>query len=94
MKKWAWGGGTLITVPVPAEAEWPAAEAQAIINQALTDAENEGITGKAVTPYLLQRVSDLSGECSKKANIALLLNNTRLAAKIALALVSSQDVSF
>ncbi len=88
-EKMGLGGGTLITVPVPAEAEWPAAEAQAIINQALTDAENKGIAGKAVTPYLLQRVSDLSGERSKKANIALLLNNTRLAAKIALALEHS-----
>jgi pseudouridine-5'-phosphate glycosidase len=75
-------GGTLITVPVPAEAEWPAEEAQAVINQALTDAESQGVTGREVTPYLLQRVSDLSGGRSKKANIALLLNNARLAAQI------------
>jgi pseudouridine-5'-phosphate glycosidase len=52
----------------------------------LHDAEAERITGKAVTPYLLQRVSDLSGERSKKTNKALLLNNARLAAQIALAL--------
>jgi pseudouridylate synthase len=79
-------GGTLITVPVPAKDEWPAAEAQIIIDQALHDAEAKHITGKVVTPYLLQRVSDLSGERSKKANKALLLNNARLAAQIALAL--------
>lgn len=84
------GGGMLVTVPVPAEAEWPAAEAQAIIDQALTDADQEGIRGKALTPYLLQRVSDLSGERSKKANIALLLNNARVAAYIARALVDNR----
>jgi pseudouridine-5'-phosphate glycosidase len=78
--------GTLIAVPVPPADEWPAAEAQLIIDQALHDAEAERITGKAVTPYLLQRVSDLSGERSKKTNKALLLNNARLAAQIALAL--------
>jgi pseudouridine-5'-phosphate glycosidase len=79
-------GGILVTVPIPAEAEWPAAEAQEVIDRALADATRANITGKAVTPYLLQRVSDLSGERSKKANAALLLNNARLAAQIALAL--------
>lgn len=79
-------GGTLVTVPVPAADEWPAEEAQIIINQALADAEAAGISGKAVTPYLLERVNQLSGERSKQANIALLLNNARVAAQIALAL--------
>lgn len=79
-------GGILLAVPVPLEAEWPAAEAQAVIDQALADAAGTRITGKALTPYLLQRVSDLSGERSKKANAALLLNNARLAARVALAL--------
>ena len=78
--------GMLITVPIPAEDEWPAAEAQIVIDQAIASAEQQGITGKAVTPYLLQRVSDLSGERSKKANIALLLNNARLGAQVAQAL--------
>ncbi|NJN97198.1 MAG: pseudouridine-5'-phosphate glycosidase [Anaerolineales bacterium] len=78
--------GTLIVQPIPVEAEWPAAEAQGVIEEALRDAAARHITGKTVTPYLLQRVSDLSGERSKTANIALLLNNARLAAQIALAL--------
>jgi len=78
--------GILVTVPIPVEDEWPAAAAQVIIDEALTSAEQQGITGKAVTPYLLQRISDLSGERSKKANIALLLNNGCLAAQIVLAL--------
>jgi pseudouridine-5'-phosphate glycosidase len=81
-------GGTLVTVPVPLEDEWPAQEAQEIINQALAQAQGEGISGKAVTPYLLSRVNRLSNERSKKANIALLLNNARVAAQVALALVN------
>jgi len=76
------GGGLLVTVPVPAADEWPAEEAQEVINQAIADAQTAGITGKAVTPYLLGRVSELSGGRSKKANIALLLNNARVAAQI------------
>ena len=78
--------GTLIVNPVPSADEWPAPEAQSVIERALHDAEAQRISGKAVTPYLLQRVSELSGERSKKANIALLLNNARLAAQIAQAL--------
>lgn len=81
-------GGLLVTVPVPLESEWPAAEAQPIINQALAEAEAEGIIGKAITPYLLDRVSNLSGQRSKKANIALLLNNARVAAQVALRLTA------
>jgi pseudouridine-5'-phosphate glycosidase len=80
--------GLLVTVPIPVESEWPAEQAQVVINQALANAESESITGKAVTPYLLQRVSELSGDRSKKANIALLLNNARVAAQIAQALAS------
>lgn len=80
--------GILVTVPVPVEAEWPAAEAQAVISQALRDAEQHAIMGKDVTPYLLQRVSELSGARSKTANIALLLNNARVGAEIATCLAS------
>ena len=78
--------GMLVMAPVPAAAEWPAAEAQVVIDQALAEAEAEHIKGKAITPFLLDRVSTLSGERSKKANIALLLNNARVAGQIALAL--------
>jgi pseudouridine-5'-phosphate glycosidase len=79
--------GQLITVPVPEEAEWPAEKAQVVINQAIADAQQNGIAGKAVTPYLLGRVSQLSKGRSKQANIALLLNNARVAAHIAGALL-------
>jgi len=83
-------GAILVTAPVPAQAEWPAAEAQVIIDQALAEAHGKGITGKAVTPYLLQQVSNLSNGRSKKANQALLLNNACLAAQIAIELASTQ----
>jgi pseudouridine-5'-phosphate glycosidase len=79
-------GGQLITVPVPVGSEWPAEEAQIIINQAIADAQQQGITGKAVTPFLLDRVNKLSAGRSKDANIALLVNNARIAAEIASAL--------
>jgi len=78
--------GILITTPIPANDEWPAQEAQIVIDQAIASAEHQAITGKAVTPYLLQQVSELSGERSKQANIALLLNNARLGAQIAQAI--------
>ncbi|MDM8519880.1 pseudouridine-5'-phosphate glycosidase [Anaerolineales bacterium HSG6] len=78
--------GLLVTVPVPADAEWPADEAQIVIDKALADAKAQNIVGKAVTPYLLGRVSDLSDGRSKRANIALLVNNARVAAQIGVAL--------
>jgi pseudouridine-5'-phosphate glycosidase len=86
-RKMSLTAGQLITVPVPEVAEWPMEEAQAVINQAITDAKNEAVSGKAVTPYLLQRVNELSAGRSKQANIALLLNNARVAANIAKALL-------
>lgn len=80
-------GGTLVTVPLPEADEWPAEEARTVIEQAVQEAKQRGITGKNVTPFLLDRVNDLSGQRSKQANIALLLNNVRVAAQIARALL-------
>lgn len=79
-------GGTLVTVPVPPEDELSAAEAEVAIATALAEAEAQGIKGKAVTPFLLARVSELTGEASLRANMALLLNNARVASAIAVAL--------
>jgi pseudouridine-5'-phosphate glycosidase len=78
--------GTLVTVPIPPDDELPAAEAEDAIASALAEAEAQGITGKLVTPFLLARVSELTGEASLRANVALLLNNARVAADIAAAL--------
>jgi pseudouridine-5'-phosphate glycosidase len=79
-------GGMLVTVPVPAEFELPAAQMETAIEQALAEAEAQGIKGKTLTPFLLSRISELTGEASLRANLALLENNARLAAQIAVAL--------
>ena len=79
-------GGQLVANPIPAEAEIPSAELAPIIATAQADSERAGITGKAVTPYLLQRIFELTEGRSLEANIALVRNNARLAAQIALEL--------
>jgi pseudouridylate synthase len=81
--------GTLVTTPIPEKDELPAPVAEAAIAQALQEAEAGGIRGKEVTPFLLARVSELTHEESRTANIALLENNARVAAHIAQALVAS-----
>jgi pseudouridine-5'-phosphate glycosidase len=77
--------GLLVTVPVPADHELPAAEAERAIAQALQEADDQGIHGKNVTPFLLARVSVLTGERSRVANVALLRQNARVAGQIAVA---------
>jgi pseudouridine-5'-phosphate glycosidase len=78
--------GMLVTVPVPAEFELPADQMEAAIAQALDDAQTQEIKGKALTPFLLARISALTGEASLRANLALLENNARVGANIAVAL--------
>ncbi len=78
------GSGVLLGVPVPAEAEVVRETIETAITQAL--AEAEGIRGKAVTPFLLRRVAELTGGESLEANLALLLNNASVAARLAAAL--------
>lgn len=79
-------GGVLICVPVPEEHELPAEEASAAIEQALTEADLQAIRGRDITPFLLARVADLTGERSLRANLALLENNVRIGAQVAVAL--------
>lgn len=79
-------GGQLIANPIPVSAEISQAELAPVIAQATADAAELGISGKAVTPFLLQRIYDLTGGASLEANIALVLNNARLGAEIAVAL--------
>ena len=85
--KWELGltGGLVIANPIPAEAEIPAGKIAGHIEQALTEAAAEGIQGKAVTPFLLARLEALTGGTSLEANVALVRNNARLAAQIAIA---------
>jgi pseudouridine-5'-phosphate glycosidase len=76
-------GGLLVTVPVPAADEIPAAEIEPVITQAVAEAEAQGLRSAEVTPFLLTRIAQLSGERSLRANLALLKNNARVAAEIA-----------
>lgn len=73
----------LIVVPVPEEAAFPAADAETAIERATTEAEVRRIRGKAITPFLLQRVSELTGGATRAANIALLVNSAKHAGLIA-----------
>lgn len=76
----------LLTVPVPEEHEVPQAEVEPLIDKALAECDSKGIRGKAVTPYLLARMVELSEDSTKRANMALLVNNSRVAAKVSVAL--------
>jgi pseudouridine-5'-phosphate glycosidase len=84
-------GGMLIANPVPVDDEIPAPEMNRHIAAALATAKAKGIEGKAVTPFLLGEILDLTGGESLKTNIALVLNNARLAARIATALASEKS---
>jgi len=76
-------GGQLIANPIPADAEIPRPEIERAITTALKDAEARDITGKSVTPFLLDRIYHLTQGRSLTANVSLALNNARLAAGIA-----------
>ena len=85
--KWAMGfpGGLVVANPIPEQFEIPADDIAPQIERAVSDAEAEGITGKDVTPYLLKRVTEITEGRSLAANIQLVLNNARVAARIAAA---------
>ena len=84
-------GGQLVANPIPTKDEIPATELAPVIAQAQADADAHGIRGKGVTPYLLQRIFELTEGRSLQANIALVRNNARLAARIAQALNAARD---
>jgi pseudouridine-5'-phosphate glycosidase len=85
---WEFGcsGAVLVVAPVPVEDEVPAAEISDLIEEALAEAAQQRISGKAVTPFLLARIAEGSRGRALRANIALLRNNARIAAEIACAL--------
>jgi len=76
-------GGQLVANPIPVAAEIPRAEIMPVIEAALAEAAAQGISAKAVTPFLLARIFEMTAGRSLEANIALVLNNARLAAAIA-----------
>lgn len=80
-------GGVLVTNPIPEEYSMPKDVIDRAIEQALHEADEQGIHGKQTTPFLLARIKDLTGGDSLEANIQLVLNNARLAARTAVAMV-------
>lgn len=79
-------GAILVTVPVPPEAEVPAAALEEALRAALEEAERRGVAGRELTPFLLTGMSEQSDGATLRANLALLENNARVAAQIARAL--------
>lgn len=77
------GGGMLVTNPIPEEYSMDPDRINAAIDQAVAESVQKGIHGKETTPFLLARIKDITGGDSLEANIALVLNNARLAARTA-----------
>src|SRR5690606_2028132 len=82
-------GAVLVTAPVPAEYEIELAEVEALIAEALRQADHQNIKGKETTPFLLSALAERSKGRTLAANIALLKNNAKVAAEIAVALKES-----
>lgn len=76
------GGGVVVANPVPAHEAMPKAEIDAMTEQALREADVQGVSGKAVTPFLLARIKELTGGRSLSTNIALVKNNAVLGAQL------------
>ena len=76
-------GGQLVANPIPLSAEIPLPQIMPMVEQALAEAAAQGIAAKAVTPFLLNRIYELTNGASLTSNIDLVLNNARLAAAIA-----------
>ncbi len=89
--KWDLGlaGGVVLSTPVPESAARPRAEIDAITQQALAEAAQQGISGKAVTPFLLARIKALTGGRSLATNIALVKHNAEVGARLAIALAKT-----
>ncbi len=79
-------GGVLVANPIPEGDALASEEIDGIIEQALNDADSQGVRGKDVTPYLLARVNELTGGRSLTANVALIRNNAAFAADLSVAL--------
>ncbi|HYF21004.1 MAG TPA: pseudouridine-5'-phosphate glycosidase [Ramlibacter sp.] len=90
--KWDLGlqGGIVISNPVPPPAEMPREPIDAGIAQALREAQDHGVTGKAVTPFLLDRIKAITAGRSLATNIALVKHNAEVGAKLAAALAAAR----
>ena len=79
-------GGMLVTVPIPEEWSMDAEYINKAIDEALAQADRQGVCGKETTPFLLARIKDITGGSSLDANIQLVFNNVKTAARIAASL--------
>lgn len=93
--KWETGlhGGVLVANPIPEDFALDPAEIERVISSALVEAREGGIRGKAITPFLLARIHEMTGGASEAANKALVWSNVRLASKIATALAARARTS-
>jgi len=91
LNQWKLGlsSALLVTVPPPSDLEIPASQVETQIKEALEEAKKNNITGPAITPFLLLKVNEITKGKSMRVNIALLKNNARIAANIAVALSSA-----
>ncbi len=85
-RKMGLSGGMVIANPIPAEHAMDKDEIDAVIRDAILDMEQQGVSGKDATPFLLAQIAERTGGRSLAANIELVVNNARLAAEIARAL--------
>jgi pseudouridine-5'-phosphate glycosidase len=79
------GSGLLVCVPVPEADEYPLADARVAVERAIADAAAAGIDGPALTPWLLARIAEITAGGSVRANVALIVNNSRVAGRLAAA---------
>ena len=77
------GGGMLVTNPIPEEYSMDAKVISKAIDEAVAEAEDKGVKGKDITPFLLDKIQKITGGNSLASNIQLVFNNARLASKIA-----------
>jgi pseudouridine-5'-phosphate glycosidase len=82
------GSGILVCVPVPADAALPEEAARAAVDRATGEAEAAGVHGPDLTPWLLARIAALTDGASVRANTALIINNARVAGRLAAALIA------
>jgi pseudouridine-5'-phosphate glycosidase len=85
-ERFSWGGGVLLAVPVPAGDALSSEEIQSAMREALSRAEEMGISGAGVTPFVLGEISERLDGRNIPANLALSVNNARVAAQVAVAL--------
>ena len=86
----ALGGGMVLGVPIPEDHAAAGAAVEAAIARALHEAEQQGVQGNEVTPFLLRRIRELTGGKSLQANIALVKHHAAVGAQVAAALAALQ----